>query len=43
MKELFDHLILAQITFECHFATNFTYVTRNAVQLEKKIVTAGYQ
>lgn len=39
MKELFDHLKLAQIAFECRFATKFTCVTRNAVQLKKGTVT----
>lgn len=43
MKELFDHLKLAQIAFRCHFARKFTCVTRNAVQLKKGTVTACCQ
>lgn len=43
MKEFFDHLKLAEIAFGCHFARKFTCVTRNAVQLKKRTVTACYQ
>lgn len=43
MKELFDHLKLAQIAFGCHFTKNFTCVTGNVVRLKKRIVTACYR
>jgi len=39
MKELLDHLKLAQIAFGCHFTRKFACVPRNSVQLKKGTVT----